>query len=281
MLANAEKLNLIRNAVAEGLISTPGGFRKKSFVHLVRPGQAVVKRGGISRVMNAATGQLNPVALQDLAVRNPDDQTGGWVTWASWSNQTGTPISSFATTWVVPPPPAEAASQLLYLFNGLQNPAGTEILQPVLQWGNSGAGGGPFWGVASWHVDSKNHAFCTPLVPVNPGDSLTGVMTLTGSFDDGTHNYRCEFLGIDGTALLALGTPELTDAEQTLEAYGMTDANQYPAAASTRMTQIDLQTGGAPAPLNWAPNTMQNPLYGEHTTIVSYATPGGEVDLFY
>ncbi len=30
----------------------------------------------------------------------------GWITYASWTNATGTPVSSFATTWVVPDPPA-------------------------------------------------------------------------------------------------------------------------------------------------------------------------------
>jgi hypothetical protein len=272
---------LIQTAVSNGFVSTPGGFRRRSDVHMVRSGESVIKRAGASFVMNLANGQLTGSSANGVAVRNPADQTGGWVTWASWRNATGITISSFATTWVVPATPPTPASQLIYFFNGLQNAAGSEILQPVLQWGTSGAGGGTFWSVASWHVDSQGHAYCTPSIPVNPGDRLTGMMTMSGVFNDGTYNYRCEFANLAGTALMALGTPELTDAEETLEAYGVTAQTEYPGSPSTAMSQIDLEVGGNPATLAWVSNTMQNPLYGENTAIVSNASPGGEVDLQY
>jgi hypothetical protein len=80
---------------------------------------------------------------------------------------------------------------------------------------------------------------------------------------------------------MALGTPELTDAEETLEAYGVTTQTEYPGGPSTAMSQIDLQIAGNPAPLAWASNTMQNPLYGENAIIVSNTSPGSEVDLCY
>lgn len=250
-------------------------------MHVVRLGESVIKRPGGSFAMILATGRLTGSSAAAVAVQNPADRTGGWVTWASWRNTTGTPISTFATSWVVPAAPAAQENQLIYLFNGLQNPGGSEILQPVLQWGISGAGGGPFWSVASWHVDSQGHAYCTPATPVNPGDPLTGLMTMTGAFHDGAYNYRCEFQGVAGSVLMALGTPELTDAKETLEAYGVTAQAEYPAGPSTSMSQIDLQVGGNPAPMAWASSTMQNPLYGENAVIVSNASPGGEVDLCY
>jgi hypothetical protein len=147
--------------------------------------------------------------------------------------------------------------------------------------GQLGAGGGAFWSIASWHVDSQGHSYCTPSTPVNPGDSLTGLMTMTGAFNDGTHNYCCEFAGVAATALMALGTPELTDAEETLEVYGVTAQAEYPGGPSTAMSQINIQVGGNPALLAWASNTMLNPLFGENAVIVSNASPGGEVDLCY
>src|ERR1700739_168100 len=281
MVNAATKWTLIQTALSNGFVSTPGGFRMRSHVHLVRPGDSVIKRARASFVMNLATGQLTDSSEGGIAARNTADKSGGWVTWASWRNATGTAISSFATNWLVPAAPAAPASQLIYLFNGLQNGAGLEILQPVLQWGSSGAGGGPFWSISSWHVDSQRHAYCTPSMPVNPGDALTGLMTMTGAFNDGTHNYRCEFVGVPGTALMALGTPELTDAEETLEAYGVTALADYPGGPLTAMSQIDIQVGGNPAPLAWARNTMQNPLYGENTVLVSKSSPGGARELCY
>ena len=272
---------LIKSAKTNGFVGTPGGFRQRSHVHLVHKGESIIKRANASFVMDLATGQLMGNSGIEFAVQNPADQTGGWVTWVSWRNGTGTAISSFTTSWIVPAPPTNPASQLVYFFNGLQSSGGTEILQPVLQWGTSGAGGGAFWSIASWHVDSQRHAFCTPAVPVNPGDAVTGLMTMTGAYNDGTHNYRCEFVGLAETALMALGLSELTDASETLEAYGVTSSKEYPSGPSTAMNRIDVQIGGNPALLAWASKTMQNPRYGENAIIVSDASPGGEVDLCY
>jgi hypothetical protein len=64
--------------------------------------------------------------------------------------------------------------------NGIQN--STMIYQPVLQWGpGSAAGGGNYWAVVSWYADGQGgQAFYSNLVTVNPGDTLVGVVTLTG-----------------------------------------------------------------------------------------------------
>jgi len=231
--------------------------------------------------MDVLTAKLSEQPAKGVAPKNPADNSGGWVTWATWDNQPGNPISKLATSWVVPPAPSSADQQLIYLFNGLQNPAGNEILQPVLQWGESGAGGGHFWSIASWHADSNGHAFCTPSVCVNPGDTLIGVITLLATYADGTHNYRCEFSGLPDTTLMALGVPELTAAEQTLEVYGLTASSQYPTCPFTAMSNIAVQINGSAVPLNWNPGTMNSPQFGERTAVVSNANPGGEVDLYY
>lgn len=275
---------LIERARSLGALSTPGGFRDRSFVHRVAKGHSIVRRGGRSYLMNRETAQLvqkpAQAAPQAAAPANPADQSGGWAAWTSWTNPTGNAISSFRTTWTVPPPPASQSGQLIYLFNGLQDPAGAEILQPVLQWGESGAGGGNSWFVASWHVDSKGHAFCTPAIPVEPGTQVTGVISLIATFADGTHNYSCAFDGIDDTTLIAQGLGDLPVAEETLEAYGVTAQDQYPAAASIDMTAIDIEVGGTPAVLSWAPFNLQNPTLGEHAVVGSNANPGGQVSLF-
>jgi len=278
--SSLKRLELAKDALARGLVNTPGGFRRPEFVHVVRPHHIIVRRGGVSHLIDKDTCALVSKPAFEAAQKDSADQAGGWSTWATWNNQSAKPINSISTSWIVPADPTNQSGQLIYLFNGLQDRAGSQILQPVLQWGTSGAGGGAFWSVASWHVDSKNQAFCTPSIRVKPGDQLVGVITLVASYANDTHNYRCEFQGIAGTSLMALGLSELSAAEQTLEAYGVASLDQYPAATLTKMTGISVDLGG-PDAISWQADTMPNPLFGEHTDIVSNSNPGGEVDLFY
>ena len=53
--------------------------------------------------------------------------------------------------------------------------AGSNIRQPVLQWGTSPAGGGNSWGIASWSCGPQ--CVHSKLVAVNAGDSITGPST--------------------------------------------------------------------------------------------------------
>jgi hypothetical protein len=267
-------------ALSQGYVRTPGGFRHKSFVHVLKAGQAVVKRGGQSRLMDLATKNVLEMPTPAVQAQDLAGLGGGWVTWADWINTTAVAISSFTTVWTVPAAPATQSGQLIYLFNALEDGPGDDIVQPVLQWGVSGAGGGNYWAVASWYVDSANHAFCTPAIPVNVGDRLTGLITLAIQ-PDASHNYTCQFSGIPGTSLIAQGLSDLVQATETLEVYGLTQSSDYPNAPATAMTGIDLQVNGSPAPLKWSVDVMTNPAFGEHTNIVTDGTPRGEVDLCY
>jgi hypothetical protein len=89
----------------------------------------------------------------------------------------------------------------------------------VLQWGPSAAGGGRYWAVASWYVTSRGQAFHTPLVRVEPGDELVGVMELLGE-RDGKYSYSCELRGLPRTRLRLDNVAELTWSTESLEAYG-------------------------------------------------------------
>ena len=71
------------------------------------------------------------------------------------------------------------------------------ILQPVLQWGNSPAGGGSFWAITNWFVGSPETGIALhgPLVQVNSGDILQGIMTLQGQSGN-KFSYRSSFNGV-------------------------------------------------------------------------------------
>jgi hypothetical protein len=86
-------------------------------------------------------------------------------------------IDYLAGAWTVPSFPSQNGATI-YLFNGIESSSRGWILQPVLQYGVSPAGGGDYWAVASWLV-SSNQAFHSPLQTVYPGNSVKGYMEMT------------------------------------------------------------------------------------------------------
>jgi hypothetical protein len=104
----------------------------------------------------------------------------GWVEANLWNVplDPNDDINYLGGAWTVPSYPSENGA-LIYLFNGVESSSRSFMLQPVLQYGVSPAGGGDYWAVASWLV-SSNQAFHSPLQNVYPGNSIKGYMEMTG-----------------------------------------------------------------------------------------------------
>jgi len=278
----------------EELVLTPGGLRPKSFVHRIEPGTILDGTDGRYRLQHRSgrvvadfgVTPFRPVG-RPLMPRNvffPIAEEipalgSGWITYAAWSNNTGTPVSRFATNWLVPRAPATQSGQTIFLFNGIQN--ATMIYQPVLQWGTSAAGGGNFWSVASWYADGQTgQSFHSSLVNVNAGDLLVGVMTLTGQSAAGL-SYICEFQGIANTALPIQNIQELTWCCETLEAYSITKCSDYPDTDKTAMAAIDVRTGNTTPAIVWTVSDDVTDC-GQHTLRFNDDAGGnGEVDIWY
>lgn len=272
--------------MADELVLTPGGMRPLSLVQQVGEGQVlraaegVVHRiaSGDSQAFEAAllSNSIDQVALQ---FQSTAALGSGWIAYAYWNNGTGSSITNFVTNWVVPPAPATQSGQTIFLFNGIQNYGNNfGILQPVLQWGMSAAGGGPYWAVSNWYVTSGGQALYTPLVRVNAGDMLTGVMQLTGQSGSG-FNYTSAFTGI-GNTLSVENIAELLWANETLEAYSVGQCSDYPAVNGTAFTDVAIQTAAGNPELNWTAVSAVTDC-GQHAMVASNANPGGEIDLFY
>ena len=138
---------------------------------------------------------------------------GGGFGYASWTNTGSSPISSFNATWKVPPIPATNHDQIIYIFLAFGPASRNSILESVLQYGRSVTGGGSYWSVAWWYVTRKG-IYYTSAVPVSVGDSLKGVITLTGT-NGGSYNYLASFHNITGTQL-AVGAEQLTFAAEAV-----------------------------------------------------------------
>ncbi|KAJ7596118.1 hypothetical protein C8J56DRAFT_395769 [Mycena floridula] len=242
---------VIATPIAEKVL-VPGGFRINTNIHEIPAGGSLSRVGPNIHVL-AANGTIVHTAKAGSPTKVKSavspEQTG-WVTYASWLNTGSSPISSFTTTWKVPPVPAANHGQTVFLFNSIEPSAGNAILQPVLQYGPSAAGGGTFWAVATWYLDSANTFFTTP-VRTSAGATLNGIITLLSS-SGSSFNYNSQFTNIAGTALTINGASQLTWATETLEAYGVTSASDYP-AGSTVFSGINLKlASGATPAVSWS-----------------------------
>jgi len=83
-------------------------------------------------------------------------------------------ISTLYGEWVVPPNPTGLDGQTLFYWNGVEDSSYDAVLQPVLQFGRSYAGGGNDWEVACWYVDNSGTALFSTLLKVTAGDTILG-----------------------------------------------------------------------------------------------------------
>jgi hypothetical protein len=252
--------------VPQELGLTPDGYRPLSQIAHLRAGQAL--RGSAQGLTIVDANQLvvfrfAPLTMPRLA--------SGWIADAFWQIPSGDSVSAFRTTWKVPAAPATQSGQTIFYFNGICDAGKDTILQPVLQWGASAAGGGNYWSIASWYVSSSGAAH-TDLITVNPGDTLVGVMKLTQH--SGTQfSYTSEFDGISGTSLPAQNIGELVWNNETLEAYSVTQCSDYP-SDPVAFTSIGIDTTAATSQVDWQAENRQTDC-GQHATVVN----GEEVDV--
>lgn len=261
-------------------VLTPGGFRHPSLVHPVESGHRIQLADAKINVLDQHAKKVAEIDKGAVANQEIPGLGTGWIAYCYWVNTTGNPVTSFRTTWIVPPAPSQQESQTIFLFNGIdpQNPS-QGILQPVLQWGTSAAGGGSYWSAASWYVTGDGHAFHTPLVPVNEGDVLVGAMRLVGGAN-GLFTYACEFEGLANSTLTIDNLPELVWLNQTLEAYEINQCGDYPNTIFTAFRNIEIETGkGAPI-VSWTPVNQVTDC-GQHATVINNSSTGGEVNIYY
>jgi len=250
----------------------PGGYLHPSCVHQIPSGAAVDTAHGDVRDASGALlahyDHCEHEARMSNRVRTlaPSEDTprereivpadNGWVEWA------GQNLPAGATTWnyyysqiTVPPAPVVQNGQTLFYFGSFQSSQGNgDILQPVLQWGHSAAGGGNYWAVASWQVynfyGGVVEAYVTALMKVAPGNTIAGSIDLTNE------TYGCGYYNV----------PACPGAKGSFEEY---------ACGWTRTWQIDAS--------DWNSNQSENEtIYltpaGVCTTMGLNPTPIGSLD---
>ncbi|KAJ7651394.1 hypothetical protein FB45DRAFT_1051128 [Roridomyces roridus] len=268
-------LGLIAPSAFAGTAVAPGGWRGWNNVHQMPANGSLLHdpEAHETHIISSNGTKLFSAPANSTEV----PQQSGWITYASWLNTNSAPISSFTTTWTVPPAPKTFNGQTVFLFNSIEPSSGNAILQPVLQYGPSAAGGGQYWSVASWYVGPSGTYF-TPLVRVNPGDVLRGVITLTMHLGN-NYSYVSQFTNIPGTALSIGGINQLTWATETLESYSVTTESDYP-QGTTVFSGINLSlSGGKVANVKWSvASDVQD---GLTTTVNTDGARGAKITVKY
>ena len=190
-----------------------------------------------------------------------------WSNEASWDEQsrafTNATVSYGAATWRVPGAPARLDGQTIFLFPALQhthaNPA--LIIQPVLQWGVSGAGGGNYWSIASWMVSASpgGAVLFSPLRRVSAGDTIRGVMSGT---DCPSSQQHCNTWTITTTDTTSGASTTLRYYNNkyglwylsagVLETWGMKVCGNYPSGQLTNFHDVTFRsTSGKTLSPSW------------------------------
>lgn len=256
--------------------NTPFGVSSKSNIHYISNNQIVFndEEGILIKELNSNS-TIKRVQYSKSLTKNIF-LTNGWSTYAVGQSFDAYPSNPtfFEVTFVVPSAPKNN-NQLIYIFNGL----GTivtgiaHIVQPVLQWGASPAGGGNYWAICNWYVNN-NQFFHDSLMRVNPGDTLRGLIELT-SISNGNYNYRSSFIGFN-TGLQVNNLPELKSLYITLETY-YADCNDLPIDEKIRFSDIRVKTQLDHPNILW--HSLNNNTCGQYTTIVDKNSLGGEIHI--
>jgi len=249
-LNQIEAILPIRKADALPLISelvlTPFGYLPKHCVHHVDESEVVETVGNQVHITNSnGTKKTFPSCSQPAQKRGVQQQPPtGWAAYAYYQVSSG--FGSFNGLWSVPPNPSSNVGQTLFLFtvftNAFDGDPQETIIQPVLQWGPSEAGGGAFWGIASWFVGAGN-AFHSDLKPTSAGNAIYGTMTQLsdGRWQINTFD-RTSGASVSLTTQVAIKEPY---AFVTLEVYGVKDCTNYPPQGIVHFTGLSLNTGPA------------------------------------
>ena len=261
-------------------VLTPFGYRDRANVHRVLPDYELsIMEDEHIRMQNPTTGDYldfeKPAPVPQARVPFTDN---GWVTYASWLNQGGAPISYFDTTWSVPPPPSTYNGQTIFQFNSIEPRNGNAILQPVLQYGPSAAGGGEYWGIACWFLRG-NKTFVTSLQPVSQNESLTGIIKLL-SHKGKKFSYSCQFFGFSGSMLRVHGIRQLVWLTETLEVYGVNQCTDFPNTVRSLMYDINVQNRRGYPPVAWSV-TNADTVCGVQTTVPINGGYTGAVYIYY
>ncbi|HET6254432.1 MAG TPA: hypothetical protein VFE32_10175 [Puia sp.] len=294
------------------LVATPGGLLPRSHVHAIENGYAVLRNGGhlykIERQSGNIVEDFGPIkssaekrsiggrphdltpSVSPMAPTWPNNAVAGWLTYAYWEYTGSGILKSLQTNYTVPSiPTTPNDNQLIYLYNGVSDVAGIDILQPVLQFGASDYfNPNGKWCITNWYVSNGLALYNPNFITVDPNTNLEGLISFD-NYNGGSYNYTSSFINpatgiaynnvfyaIQGQEYENEGVPAIPAqvfTVETLEAYhgllaGVTAPSDYPAGQNYLAMSDIWATDGVPG----GSTSGQIPSWTE----VNNNTPNGE-----
>jgi hypothetical protein len=215
------------NIDAGGYVRMPRGRVHSSCVHRV-PRGARVRQGSVIAADGAVLFQYEG-RCKFSALDNNGRPLAGLTSYVESRN--ADVIESSSEQWffdgqeatlVVPATPSgETSTEVFFLFPSFEGTSGSAIIQTVLQFGDTAAGGGEFYGIVNMYGDSEDNWYISELERVNPGDTLYMSMFADSCTSDGYCYWGLEV--DDYTISPAVSTYESIDAVDSFDtAYAAT-----------------------------------------------------------
>jgi hypothetical protein len=238
-------------ALDAGYVRVPHGLVHPDCVYVIDDGDSVDADGSIVSALGVRSeiapcehvaGPLAQQASIDaIDAASVVAGTGGWIEDAERTNPKG--IKSMTATWVVPPAPVGRHGQTVFFFPALEPTSGAKIVQPVLQWGTSKAGGGAYWGISSWTGPINGNYYTSTLRQTSAGHKIIGSMQ--GSSCSGDVCGAWTVTTDDATACISTTLKTTGNGAVfnwvfggVLEAYNITGCPDYPNNTSTTFTSV-------------------------------------------
>ena len=199
------------------------------------------------------------------------DYYSGWVEYSGYE-ASGNVTRMYAKWTVPPPPPHYNILTTVFLFAGLEannQHTSTDIIQPVLQYGHSGCGGGNHWSAASFYVAGIT-AHCGKTLRVETGDVIEASMTYNQSKREwmlittvisqrlvsvaASHKKTPPALydSSSPTSVLSVQVDHSYHwAVVTLEAIRVYSCSAYPSGHSTQFSSIEVEVEGSVVQPRW------------------------------
>eukprot|EP00128_Syssomonas_multiformis_P005494 Colp12_sorted_trinity150504_noHs@33154 len=194
LIASAQ-LNIDHAHTPEGYVLTPSGYIHKSCVHDL--GEVRVEEHKLKaqhNIVHLANGDqiehdpcpyaMIPFKKDELFKTKVDaiSYYSGWISYTGYQHTAE--YGGMTSQWTVPAAPKSPVPLLttLFFFNGMEEQLHNTsvIIQPVLQYGHSGCGGGSKWTFASYIVSGAGRAYCGKMYGAQTGDVIQGDMNRQG-----------------------------------------------------------------------------------------------------